>query len=65
MKPIVILGNGPMTAKLIDEVDSSDQPWCVAGVVDQEKPDASYGVPWLGPIEQLAEIVEHSGPSLA
>ena len=34
MKPIVILGNGPMTAKLIEEVDSSDQPWCVAGVVD-------------------------------
>jgi exopolysaccharide biosynthesis polyprenyl glycosylphosphotransferase len=62
MKPIVILGNGPMTAKLIEEVDSSDQPWCVAGVVDQEKPDASSGVPWLGPIEHLAEIVERVKP---
>jgi exopolysaccharide biosynthesis polyprenyl glycosylphosphotransferase len=63
MEPIVILGNGPMTSKLIEEVDASDLPYCVAGVIDQEKPEMFTGAPWLGPLEHLAEIVERVQPS--
>jgi exopolysaccharide biosynthesis polyprenyl glycosylphosphotransferase len=63
MQPIVILGNGPMTSKLIEEIDTSDLPYCVAGVVDQENPKEFTGAPWLGPLEHLAEIVERIRPS--
>ncbi|HEV3215909.1 MAG TPA: exopolysaccharide biosynthesis polyprenyl glycosylphosphotransferase [Vicinamibacterales bacterium] len=63
MQPIVILGNGPMTSKLIEEVDASDLPYCVAGVVDQENPKVFCGAPWLGPLERLADIVERVRPA--
>jgi exopolysaccharide biosynthesis polyprenyl glycosylphosphotransferase len=65
MKPILILGNGPMTSKLIEEIDSCDQQCCVVGIIDTEAPDTGEtgGVPWLGTFDRLAEIVEQVRPS--
>ena len=64
-RPIVILGNGPMTSKLIEEVDSSDDGCHVAGLVDHEPPKSGVlrTVPWLGTFDRLSEIVERVRPS--
>ena len=37
-RPIVILGTGPMTSKLIEEVDSSNDGCHLAGLVDHQRP---------------------------
>jgi exopolysaccharide biosynthesis polyprenyl glycosylphosphotransferase len=64
-RPVVILGNGPMTAKLIDEVDYADGRCLVAGYVDYERPRSGTlgAIPWLGGFESLAEIVARVRPS--
>ncbi len=64
-RPIVILGSGPMTSKLIEEVDSSDDGCHVAGLVDHERPKSGplRLIPWLGTFDGLSEIVERVRPS--
>jgi len=62
-EPIVILGNGPMTSKLIEEVDSSDKPCCIAGLIDYDEPLPGHAdVPW-GPMERLGDILDRIRPS--
>jgi exopolysaccharide biosynthesis polyprenyl glycosylphosphotransferase len=63
---IVILGSGPMAAKLLEEIRALD--WCrhlVAGVIDDEPLPAAWAAhtTWLGPSGQLAEIVDRVRPS--
>ena len=36
-RPIVILGTGPMTSKLIEEADSSSDTCRLAGIVDDAR----------------------------
>ena len=64
-RPIVILGTGPMTSKLIEEVDCSDDGCHVAGLVDHERPaDGPLRfIPWLGSFDCLSEVVEQVRPS--
>jgi exopolysaccharide biosynthesis polyprenyl glycosylphosphotransferase len=64
-RPIVILGSGPMTSKLIDEVDASDDGCRVAGLIDHEPPrsGALRAIPWLGTLDRLSEIVDRIHPS--
>jgi exopolysaccharide biosynthesis polyprenyl glycosylphosphotransferase len=64
-RPIVILGTGPMTSKLIEEVDCSNDGCHVAGLVDYERPASGplRSIPWLGSVDRLSEIVERVRPS--
>jgi exopolysaccharide biosynthesis polyprenyl glycosylphosphotransferase len=64
-RPIVILGTGPMTPKLIEEVDSSDEGCRLAGLVDHERPAQGplRTIPWLGSFDRLSQIVEQVRPS--
>jgi exopolysaccharide biosynthesis polyprenyl glycosylphosphotransferase len=64
-RPIVILGSGPMTSKLIEEVDSSDDGCRLAGLVDFEQPtsESLCTIPWLGPFDRLIDVVERVHPS--
>jgi exopolysaccharide biosynthesis polyprenyl glycosylphosphotransferase len=64
-RPILILGTGPMTSKLIEEVDSSDDGCHVAGLVDHEQPKSGplRTIPWLGTVDRLSEIVDRVRPS--
>jgi exopolysaccharide biosynthesis polyprenyl glycosylphosphotransferase len=64
-RPIVILGSGPMTSKLIDEVDASDDGCHVAGLIDHEPPKSGVlrAIPWLGTFDGLSEIVDRIRPS--
>jgi exopolysaccharide biosynthesis polyprenyl glycosylphosphotransferase len=62
-EPIVIVGNGPLTSKLIEEVGCSDTRCCVVGVIDHDEPSSDgAAVPW-GPIDRLSEILERIRPS--
>ena len=65
VRPIVILGSGPMTSLLIDEVDSSDDLCRVAGLVDRERPVSGSlrAIPFLGSFDRLTEVVERVRPS--
>jgi exopolysaccharide biosynthesis polyprenyl glycosylphosphotransferase len=64
-RPIVILGTGPMTEKLIEEVDCSDEGCRLAGIVDHQKPVGGplRSLPWLGTFDRLPEVVERVRPS--
>jgi exopolysaccharide biosynthesis polyprenyl glycosylphosphotransferase len=64
-RPIVILGTGPMTSKLVEEVDSCGGVCRLAGIVDYEKPntDPLRLIPFLGSFDCLNEIVERVRPS--
>jgi exopolysaccharide biosynthesis polyprenyl glycosylphosphotransferase len=64
-RPIVILGTGPMTSKLIEEVDSSNAGCRLAGLVDHEQPTSGLArtIPWLGSFDCLTEILERVRPS--
>ncbi|RPI55807.1 MAG: exopolysaccharide biosynthesis polyprenyl glycosylphosphotransferase [Acidobacteria bacterium] len=64
-RPIVILGTGPMTSKLIEEVDLSDDRCRLAGLVDHQRPETGSLpiVPFLGSFDRLTEIVEEVRPS--
>jgi exopolysaccharide biosynthesis polyprenyl glycosylphosphotransferase len=62
---IVILGSGPMAAKLVEEIESTDAlRHVIAGVVDDERPDAQWAkrTRYLGAPARLAEIVERERP---
>jgi exopolysaccharide biosynthesis polyprenyl glycosylphosphotransferase len=63
---ILILGSGPMASKLIEEIESpSSRRYAVAGIVSDEQPDAGSpdAARWLGPCDQLADIVQRMRPS--
>lgn len=63
---IVILGAGPMAARLIEEVESAEpRRYDVAGVVDNQEPalDSSLRERWLGPADDLARIVARVQPA--
>jgi exopolysaccharide biosynthesis polyprenyl glycosylphosphotransferase len=64
-RPIVILGTGPMTSKVIEEVDSSNDGCHLAGLVDYQRPTdgAPQSIPWLGTFDQLSAIVDQVRPS--
>jgi exopolysaccharide biosynthesis polyprenyl glycosylphosphotransferase len=55
---VLILGGGPLGAKLMEELDGSCN--CIAGVVDNERPEAgAWGnTPWLGRVDRLTEIAQ-------
>ena len=62
---IVILGSGPMAAKLIDEMESSVNPrYVIVGIVDDHEPEE--GTPeadrWVGRSDQLSAVVEQLRP---
>ena len=63
---LLILGSGPMAARLVEEIESAaDRRYTVAGVVDNARPEP--GSPchdrWLGACDQLAEIVARVRPA--
>src|SRR5262245_46035247 len=63
---IVILGSGPMAAKIVEEIADSDAPrHSVAGLVDDQPPQALWAryTRWLGPPSELAAIVKRVQPS--
>ncbi len=64
-RPIVILGTGPMTSKLIEAVDASNGSCQLAGLVDHERPTTGppSAIPFLGSFDRLTEIVERVRPS--
>jgi FlaA1/EpsC-like NDP-sugar epimerase len=62
---VLILGSGPMASKLIQEIEAPSTPrYAVAGIVDDDEPEAGSpdAARWLGPCDQLAEIVERIRP---
>ena len=65
VRPIVILGSGPMTSKLIEEVDCSNDGGRLAGLVDHQRPPNGplRSIPWLGTFDCLSEIVDRVRPS--
>jgi hypothetical protein len=63
-RPIVILGTGPMTSKLVEEVECSNDGCCLAGLVDHHRPTDNplRSIPWLGSFDKLSEIVDDVRP---
>jgi exopolysaccharide biosynthesis polyprenyl glycosylphosphotransferase len=64
-RPIVILGTGPMTSKVIEEVDCSNDGCHVAGLVDDVRPASGplRSIPWLGSFDHLTDVVDRVRPS--
>ncbi len=62
---ILILGSGPMAAKLIDEIQASESGYVVVGVVDDESRREAWtgNARWLGSSAALARIVERERPA--
>jgi len=63
---VLILGTGPMAAKLIEEIEASPaRRFAVAGIVDDARPDPAFPATarWLGPFDRLAEIVRDVRPA--
>ena len=63
---VLILGSGPMAAKVIEAIEAPGSPrFTVAGVVDDERPapESPAANRWLGPCERLAAIVRHVRPA--
>ncbi len=63
---VLILGAGPLTWKLAEEIAAaSTQRYTVTGVVDNDRPDPDVPrtAPWLGPCDMLADIVERVRPT--
>ncbi|MGH9257380.1 MAG: exopolysaccharide biosynthesis polyprenyl glycosylphosphotransferase [Vicinamibacterales bacterium] len=63
---VLILGFGPMTSKLVQEIESArSSRYSVAGIVEDGRPEA--GTPdaarWLGPCDALGDIVEQVRPA--
>ena len=62
---ILILGSGPMAAKVVEEIEAVEGSRdVVAGLVDHEEPQVPWArnTKWLGPPSRLAEIVERVRP---
>jgi exopolysaccharide biosynthesis polyprenyl glycosylphosphotransferase len=57
---VVVLGTGPVAVMIVEELEALfGRRTVIAGVVDNEPPrDAWIRSRWLGPLNQLAEIVE-------
>ena len=58
---ILILGGGPLASKLVEELRSaSGFNHVTVGIVDDQPPDEDLQAetPWLGPLDQLTEIIE-------
>ena len=63
---LLILGSGPMAARLVEEIMSSDsRRHVVAGVVGDEAPEADSPLHdrWLGTCDQLGDIVARVRPA--
>jgi exopolysaccharide biosynthesis polyprenyl glycosylphosphotransferase len=63
---VVLLGAGPLVAKLTKELNTAaSRRYRIVGIVDDERPDAEAlaGTPWLGPCDQLGDIVERMRPT--
>ena len=63
---LLILGAGPMAARLIDEVEALEfAPYVVAGVVDNQRPDSTSPIAqrWLGTCDELDAIVARVRPT--
>ena len=63
---LLILGAGPMAARLIDEIEALEPSrYVVAGVVDNQKPDPDSPLAqrWLGTCDELDAIVTRVHPS--
>ncbi|HVG53293.1 MAG TPA: exopolysaccharide biosynthesis polyprenyl glycosylphosphotransferase [Vicinamibacterales bacterium] len=63
---LLILGAGPMAARLIDEVEALEfAPYVVAGVVDNQRPDPESPIAqrWLGTCDELDAIVARVRPT--
>jgi exopolysaccharide biosynthesis polyprenyl glycosylphosphotransferase len=57
---VVILGSGPMAAKIVEEVEATEgSRHVIAGIVDHEEPQAPWAknTKWLGAPSHLTEIV--------
>jgi exopolysaccharide biosynthesis polyprenyl glycosylphosphotransferase len=62
---ILILGSGPMAAKVVEEIEALEGSRdVVAGLVDHEEPQVPWArnTKWLGPPSRLVEIVERVRP---
>src|SRR5262245_22003722 len=63
---VLLLGAGPLVAKLTEEINAAaNRRYRIVGIVDDERPDAEAlaGAPWLGPCDQLGDIVERTRPA--
>ena len=63
---LLILGAGPMAARLIDEIEALEfAPYVVAGVVDNQRPDPESPIAqrWLGTCDELDAIVARVRPT--
>ena len=63
---LLILGAGPMAARLIEEIEScEDGGYVVVGVVDNERPEPGSGchARWLGTCAELSDIVSRVHPT--
>jgi exopolysaccharide biosynthesis polyprenyl glycosylphosphotransferase len=59
MSRVLILGNGPLVSKLIEELESSPAPrYVLTGVLDNEPLAEGTHAAWLGRLDRLAAIVE-------
>jgi exopolysaccharide biosynthesis polyprenyl glycosylphosphotransferase len=60
---VLILGNGPMAAALIEELESSRDPrYVLTGVVNDEPLREGTRAAWLGRMDRLAAILEDVRP---
>jgi len=62
---VLVLGSGPMTDKLVEEIETADhRRFAIAGIVDDERPDAAApgADRWLGAYDQLGAIVAQAKP---
>jgi exopolysaccharide biosynthesis polyprenyl glycosylphosphotransferase len=58
---VLILGNGPIVSKLIDELESSPRRrYVLIGVLDDQPLREGTRAPWLGSLDRLAAIVEQA-----
>ena len=56
---LLILGNGPIVSKLIEELESSPTPrYVLTGVLDNQPLREGTRAAWLGRLDRLAAIVE-------
>ena len=63
---VLILGAGPMAARLIEEIEALEPSrYAVLGVVDNQEPDPHSPLAgrWLGTCDELGEIVARVRPS--